>query len=385
MNSIYINTLLFIALALTHASFAQESSNISDCSGAIELQINKSLQPRFTKRPGEINDLAAYSKKLQELETNSLWLKFSTNNSGILRLAIKKSNFPLEYSLFILKPDEGCPAIIDASTNLVRHEVVDKDGGIFRIDSIAYQKNQIVYICLNTTPNIKEGIEIQNQFIVGDTQKENQEIKPKLYDFRPISTDKPYHIMIRDMETGQPIIAKVIISGSKTNNALYKASDFIFTNVNNLKMELKISAKGYFFKDVSINNRGEESKEKIIQLKRLKKDQLIELESIKFEPQTDIFLPEAVPKLRRLRDFMVINPDVEIEIQGHVNLLGDNTIGAKSLSKKRAKRVRKFLADNGIDENRISVYGFGNSKMIYPKAETEDERQANRRVEIRIK
>ena len=82
---------------------------------------------------------------------------------------------------------------------------------------------------------------------------------------------------------------------------------------------------------------------------------------------------------------MVINPEVAIEIQGHVNLLGKNTSGAKHLSKKRAKRVRKFLVANGIDKHRISVIGFGNSKMIYPKAESEEEKQANRRVEIRIK
>ncbi len=388
MKKPYIYLLLLIFVALNNAVSAQEgmtSLNISDCTGAIELQPNKNIRPRFTKNPGEVNDLKSFSNHLNEIETNSLWLKFTTSNSGILRLAMKKSNFPIEYSVFILNPDEGCAALINGEPHLVRHDVLEKDATIFKIDSIDYQINQTLYVCLNTTSNTKKGIEIQNLFIAEETTQEDQQVKPQLYDFRPISTDDPYHIMIRDIETKQPIVAKVIISGSKKHDALYKASDFIFKNLDNLKMELKISARGYFFKDVIINNRGKKTSKKEIFLKRLEKNQLIELESIKFEPQTDVFLPEALPKLKRLRDFMVINPDVDIEVQGHVNLLGKNTAGAKRLSKKRAKRVRKFLAENGIDKHRISVYGFGNSKMIYPKAETEDERQANRRVEIRIK
>src|SRR5699024_10700643 len=117
-------------------------------------------------------------------------------------------------------------------------------------------------------------IEVQNLFIPEKAIEENQNIAPQLYDFRPIATDDPYHIMIRDLETQQPIIAKVIISGSKNHDALYKASDFIFKNLDNLKMELKISARGYFFKDVKINNRGKKSSIKEIFLKRLKKNQL---------------------------------------------------------------------------------------------------------------
>ena len=388
MNKININIIFWIVLILMNVSFSQErtaSVDISDCSGAIQLQPNENLQPKFTQKPGVINDLGAYSNKLQESETNSLWLKFTSDDSGLLRLAIQKSNFPLEYSLFILNPDESCAEIANGEANLVKHGVVDKGETLFKIDSTDYQKNQTIYVCLNTTSNIKIGIEIQNLFIAEETLEEKKGIDPKLYDLRKISTEEPFHIMIRDAKTNHPIIAKVIVSGSKTYDALYTVSDFIFPNLDNLKIELKISAQGYFFKDVKIDNRGEKPTEQTILLQPLEKNQLIELESIKFEPQTDVILTEALPKLRRLRDFMVINPDVEIEIQGHVNLLGDNTAGAKILSSKRAKRVREFLAANGIDKARITTIGFGNSKMIYPKAETEDERQANRRVEIRIK
>ena len=137
MEKPHIYIFLLIFSTLSSFTFAQEgmtSLNISDCSGAIELQPNENIQPRFTKDPGNINDLKAYSNQLEEIETNSLWLKFSTNSSGILRLATKKSNLPLEYSLFILNADEGCLALINGEPNLVRHAVVDKSVTIFKID-----------------------------------------------------------------------------------------------------------------------------------------------------------------------------------------------------------------------------------------------------------
>lgn len=388
MNKLHINISLIIFLVINGITFSQERStipNISDCSGGIELQPNKNMQVKFTKSPGAINDLKEYSSQLQEIENNSLWFKFTAQKEGILKLAFKKNRFPLEYSLYLLSKDEDCTALMSGAAKLIKHQTIDKKKSLIEIDSIKYRPQQKVYICLNTSSRTKKDITIKNSFTTVKAKEDQEKIDPISYDFRNASTDQPYHIMIRDIRTNQPIIAKVIITGSKHNDALYKASDFIFSSSDHLKMELKINARGYFFKDVKISNRGKTSTKKEIFMQPLKKNQLIELESMKFESQTDVFLSEAIPKLKRLRDFMVTNPDVEIEIQGHVNLMGKNTLGAKILSKKRAKSVRKFLANNGIDKNRIEVEGFGNSKMIYPKAETKEERQANRRVEIRIK
>jgi outer membrane protein OmpA-like peptidoglycan-associated protein len=89
--------------------------------------------------------------------------------------------------------------------------------------------------------------------------------------------------------------------------------------------------------------------------------------------------------LRRLRDFLALNKDVNIEIQGPVHNMGKNTWRSKQISKKRARKVRDYLIQNGIDGNRMTIKGFGNSKMKFPEPESDDERNANRRVEIKIK
>ena len=55
------------------------------------------------------------------------------------------------------------------------------------------------------------------------------------------------------------------------------------------------------------------------------------------------------------------------------------------ISEKRAKTVYNFLIKNRINKNRLSYTSFGNTKPIYPIPEkTEEERIANRRVEVEI-
>jgi outer membrane protein OmpA-like peptidoglycan-associated protein len=55
------------------------------------------------------------------------------------------------------------------------------------------------------------------------------------------------------------------------------------------------------------------------------------------------------------------------------------------MSDERAKSVMRYLIENGIQKDRLSTKGFGNSKPIYPKPKNEQEIQANRRVEVMVK
>jgi outer membrane protein OmpA-like peptidoglycan-associated protein len=82
---------------------------------------------------------------------------------------------------------------------------------------------------------------------------------------------------------------------------------------------------------------------------------------------------------------MALNSEIRIEIQGHVNAPGmENSGRIKSLSEKRAKAVKSFLKDNGIDGSRLEIMGYGNTEMIYPEPKSVEEEEANRRVEIKI-
>lgn len=83
---------------------------------------------------------------------------------------------------------------------------------------------------------------------------------------------------------------------------------------------------------------------------------------------------------------MLKNRDVRIEIQGYVNGPDEsNSDYFLNLSAQRAIAVKNYLILNGIDEKRISTKGFGNKNMLYPHPANEQQSEANRRVEIKIK
>jgi OmpA-OmpF porin, OOP family len=70
------------------------------------------------------------------------------------------------------------------------------------------------------------------------------------------------------------------------------------------------------------------------------------------------------------------NPDLKIEIQGHVNCPLNNCsyspASLQTLSNERAQAVQNYLINKGIAQNRMTSKGFSNSKMVYPNATTED-------------
>lgn len=75
--------------------------------------------------------------------------------------------------------------------------------------------------------------------------------------------------------------------------------------------------------------------------------------------------------------------DNNIEVIGHTDSVGSNASNIE-LSQKRAISVGKHLIGQGIDKNRIQVYGAGPSQPIASNS-SEEGRAQNRRVEIKLK
>lgn len=108
----------------------------------------------------------------------------------------------------------------------------------------------------------------------------------------------------------------------------------------------------------------------------------IVLQNLNFQINTFAITNESRNKLYELLEIMRKNPQMKIQIQGHICCM---TNDKQDLSTKRAKAVTKFLEVNGIEDERVTFKGFGVTQPIYAIPEkSEEERAGNRRVEIEI-
>ena len=149
---------------------------------------------------------------------------------------------------------------------------------------------------------------------------------------------------------------------------------------------LRVDAEGYLSADVENTNipMGAQFYD-TIWLNPIKEGMLAELDDVYFAAGLASVLEESYPKLKRLRDFLILNPTVSIEVHGHVNEDNDKDMVSMKLSKKRAQKVVDYLVEGGVDSRRLTAIGFGNTKPIYKTPQTEEEKEANRRVEILIR
>lgn len=114
----------------------------------------------------------------------------------------------------------------------------------------------------------------------------------------------------------------------------------------------------------------------------LEKGKTIMLKNIFFDSDRAELLPRSFVELDKLAHIMRENPNMEIEIVGHTDNVGDNNYNLL-LSRRRATQVMEYLIKTGIESVRIQANGFGSTQPIAPN-DIEETRQMNRRVEFRI-
>jgi outer membrane protein OmpA-like peptidoglycan-associated protein len=166
-------------------------------------------------------------------------------------------------------------------------------------------------------------------------------------------------------------------------DALYTGSDFLFNLDRNTRLNVRCDVEGYFYVDINDTSvSATEDFELLIPMELIKSGKSLVIQDIEFTPGTSEITKNSEPRLRRLKDFLALNSNLKIEIQGHVFALGDNSFAGQKISEARAKRVMTYLIDNGIDKSRLKAVGYGNTRPIYPEPKFSYEEQANRRVEI---
>jgi outer membrane protein OmpA-like peptidoglycan-associated protein len=104
---------------------------------------------------------------------------------------------------------------------------------------------------------------------------------------------------------------------------------------------------------------------------------------ILFEVDSAVVGDDARRKLERVASVLVDYPKTAVVVQGHTDSTGSEEYNQR-LSERRAEAVVRQLASRGVDQDRMSALGFGESQPVADNATPEGRRQ-NRRVDILLK
>ena len=201
---------------------------------------------------------------------------------------------------------------------------------------------------------------------------------------------------IKDRETGKGIQALVSFR-SKTRVDSTRTDSTGHYNVRlprDTVVKVEAVAKNYFFDDFTTRIFGSPElykKYKIntdIELPPAKPGEKAVIRNLFFVGDQAVLLKMSEPELPKILKFMQINPDLRVEIAGHINKPGkpipEPEPSEMELSINRARVIYDYLLKNGVTTERLRFKGYGNSEMMFPNALSPKESEQNRRVEIRV-
>ncbi|MCR9172720.1 MAG: OmpA family protein [bacterium] len=383
---------LLISLLLSWSSLSQhtvgkDGENMNSCIGAINIFDNGEFKLAFNGGGDGITE--AYPALSEISSENTLWCSYIAPSAGTLTFDASVSKGYLQMVVFKPESDDICRDVEKGIAEIQRmhvskeHATVGLSGEVDQSHLYKYKMSsgQKIYIVFATDEESEKKMSLNWNF---DEEVVLVEEK-KVVDVRDDDFAPTLSFSIRDSESGMPLTAALILEGNRDIQGMYVGSDFFFNITSTKDFNLSCDLEGYFFYDSLIEISAYEDRYIEIFLDRAESGKSLQIEEIQFVPGTSEILKSSEPKLRRLKDFLALNSTLEVEIQGHVFAMGDNSFAGQKISEARAKRVMHYLIDNGIDKDRLSFVGYGNTRPIYENPLRTYQEQANRRVEILIK
>mgnify|MGYP000969773474 CR=1 FL=1 len=119
-----------------------------------------------------------------------------------------------------------------------------------------------------------------------------------------------------------------------------------------------------------------------IEARQTERGLLVSLGDVLFETGRAELLPPAYPRLDRLAEFLRQHPDRHLLVEGYTDSVGSDSSNL-ALSERRANAVRMALLQRGVEPQRITTRGYGESYPVADNSNAEG-RAMNRRVEVVI-
>lgn len=417
---IFIFFIFFPALIMAQSDFSS-----GDCQGAIFLQDTLWSVNEPVSGPGNILEFKDYNLRDPyhfQKEHNTVWFKFKAINTTDIAMDIKPASpeYDIDFLVFKYEPDL-CNKIVSKSaipyrSNLSRsnfsnegntglsffatEEYIVSGPGERYSKSIQATKGEEYIIVIDNLSDKNKGFNLLLHYKeYSKPLKKKAEKKPEpvpvikdtVITQPPVKVkeEKAFlNIKVADEKSGEMVKANIVIDYNPPNKQIKvkDSSTFKLELQKSKYYSVSFNAPGYVFFNSGFSTLAIPKEVNMeVKLKKIEDGGKITLQNINFKGDGVEFLPSSIPSLQNLYNFLIQNKDVKIEIIGHVNGPDSkNTLKHQNLSTDRAFAVYDQLIIKGIEKKRLRYKGMGNTEMIYPNPEKDQEAEANRRVEIMI-
>ena len=163
-------------------------------------------------------------------------------------------------------------------------------------------------------------------------------------------------------ELPEGVIHMIGNDGSKTNFGVMKDGSYSVRVTPGVEYVLLGTCKGYLnaMQELKTNNKsGKVDYQLDFELPSITRPVLIDNIFYEFDKAT--LTPESTTSLDELVKLLENNPNVTIELSSHCDFRGSDKYNER-LSQKRAETVVNYLIEHGIDAERLTAKGYGESK-----------------------
>ncbi len=273
---------------------------------------------------------------------------------------------------------------------------VNSGGDDFSI-SLTKSKDDSVLLSGYITSNRPGGKGLDDIYYFENRMAPKDPLPPVVYILRTLVQENNYENPDNPSSKllGQKPIENAIISFSKTDRLKTDVIGIIQKIIPaNLEISYNISKEGYLSQTDIVNTFNTQDAndgdtvliERTVTLSKIYKNVEIVLENIYYDYDKWDIRADASQSLDALIDILEKNPNIKIQLSSHTDCRGKDTYN-ETLSQKRAESVVQYLIGKGIDGNRLTAKGYGES-MLKETCEctncSEEQHQRNRRTTFKI-
>lgn len=335
-------------------------------------------------------------------ESEQKILETTTDNDGLYSTCIEADN---KYKAYVNHPVESAEAISEISTYDYKSKTAELKTG-FSIVEEEVKETEV------EEPEVvkEKPIEEIKEKVVEVEEKRVAETAP-VVEAEPVIEEKPVSENVITTEPVTTATNNCYLSGrvfNKNNGDAVSNSKVTLQAQNGGAKETYTDSYGYYNLSVDMGNTykiyatadnfytanetltieaGNCDQNLDLAMEAIVMNQAVTLNNIYYDTGKSSIRQDAIPELEKLVSLLLDNPGIAVTICSFTDSTGDDSANLE-LSLRRANSVVDYLISRGVNSNRLTSKGLGESELINKCSNgvpcTDEQHQANRRTVFKV-